>query len=285
MSTMQGRLRDSVGAIASSADSVQYASAEIRSGSQHLSERTEGSAARLAETASAIRGLAANLASDAQAAREASQLAETAKKDAQFGHDAVEQLAAQMKSIEATARSITEIVAVIDGIAFQTNLLALNAAVEAARAGEHGRGFGVVATEVRALAQRAANAAGQIRSLSAETTARIQQGAASVADANGAVNSLVNTARAVATTVEGIATRVAQQGEVLAGVDESVLHLDTSTQQNAALAEELAAAAATLQQRAGELQDVVVGFSLGEDTARCASGMPLAPHQIQDRYF
>lgn len=288
MSTMQDRLRDTVRALASSADSVQGASAEIQSGSQHLSERTEDAAARLAETASAMRGLAATLDSDAQAAREASQLAETAQHDAQRGHDAVLQLAGQMQSIEAAARSITEIVAAIDGIAFQTNLLALNAAVEAARAGEHGRGFGVVATEVRALAQRAAQAAGQIRSLSAQTTTRILQGAASVGDANGAVNSLVKTARAVAKTVDGMAARVAQQGQVLARVDDAVLHLDTSTQQNAALAEQLTAAAATLQQRAGELQDVIVGFSLGEDAARGASRAtltPVPPLLISTPYF
>jgi len=287
MSTMQDRLRDTVRALARSADSVQGASAEIQSGSQHLSGRTEDAAARLAETASDIRGLAATLVSDAGAAREASQLAETAQHDAQRGHDAVSQLAEQMQSIEAAARSITEIVAAIDGIAFQTNLLALNAAVEAARAGEHGRGFGVVATEVRALAQRAAQAAGQIRSLSAETTTRIQQGAASVADANGAVNGLVKTARAVAKTVEGMAARITQQGEVLARVDGAVLHLDASTQQNAALAEQLAAAAATLQQKAGELQDVIIGFSLGDETARSApqaSSVPVPPIRISVPY-
>ena len=272
MSTMQERLRDTVRALARSAASVQGASAEIQSGSQHLSERAEDAAARLAETSSAVRDLAETLASDAGAAREASQLAGGAQHDAQRGHEAVSRLAEQMRSIEAAARRITEIVASIDGIAFQTNLLALNAAVEAARAGEHGRGFAVVAAEVRELAQRAAQAAGQIRSLSAETTARIEQGAASVSDANGAVNGLVDTARAVAKTVEGMAARSAHQSEVLTRVDDAVLHLDTSTQQNAALAEQLAAAATTLQQRAGELQGAISGFSLGEgapgDSAR-----------------
>lgn len=284
MATMQGRLRDTVRALGCSADAVQGASREIGAGSQHLSDRTEHAAARLAETASAVRALSDTLAASVHAAREAAALAGGAQRDAQQGHDAVARLVAQMQSIEAAARRITQIVESIDGIAFQTNVLALNAAVEAARAGEHGRGFAVVAAEVRALAQRAAQAAGQIRGLSTETAERIDQGSASVADVDAAVNRLVATARGVAQTVEGIAAGSARQSEVLARIDDTVLQLDGSTQQNAALAEQLTAAAASLQQRAGELQGVIAGFEVGvategapdDEAAGGRGGLPLA---------
>lgn len=274
MSTMQQRLNETVCALGRSADSVQGAGAEIHSGSQHLSERTEHAAARLAETASAVRGLSAALSADADAARQASLHAAGAQRDAQRGREAVARLAEEMQSIEAAARRITDIVAVIDAIAFQTNLLALNAAVEASRAGDHGRGFAVVAAEVRELAQRAGQAAGQIRSLSAETTTRIEHGAASVSDANGALGVLVDTARSVARTVEQMAARSVQQSEVLTQVDDAVLQLDESTQQNAALAEELAAASAGLQQRAGELQAVIAGFVVADGTEASLAAEP-----------
>ena len=262
MATMQDKLSGTVAALAESAQAVQGASGEIGAGSQHLSDRTEQAAARLAETSSAVRELRHTVAAGANAARQASTLAATARHDAQQGHTAVARLVAQMQSIEAAARRITEIVEVIDGIAFQTNVLALNASVEAARAGEHGRGFAVVASEVRELAGRAAAAAGQIRGLSTDTGERIRQGTASVGDVQATVNGLVAAAQQVAGTVEGIATGTAEQGESLARIDEAVLQLDGSTQQNAALAEQLTAAAQSLQQRAAELQQVIGGFRI-----------------------
>jgi len=267
MSTMQGRLRDTVRELARSAESVMNASTEIESGSQNLSERTEDAAAHLAQTSTAVRSLSSTLASDVAGAREASRLAEGARESAHRGRDAVERIAGHMRSIETAARHITEIVAVIDGIAFKTNLLALNAAVEAARAGEHGRGFGVVAAEVRQLAQSAAKAAGQIRELSSETSSLIRDGAISVGEANGAMSSLVDAGQAVAETVNGVSSRSVHQSEVLVQIDEAVLHLDSSTQQNAALAEQLAAASTYLQQRASELQELISVFSIGDSSA------------------
>ncbi|WP_395700172.1 methyl-accepting chemotaxis protein [Aquabacterium sp.] len=280
MATMQQKLRDTVGALAASADAVLAASGEIGGGSQHLSERAEGAAARLAETASAVRALRRSVTEGADAARQASTLAATARLDAQQGHAAVARLVAQMQSIETAARRITEIVEAIDGIAFQTNVLALNASVEAARAGEHGRGFAVVASEVRALAGRAAEAAAQIRGLSIDTSARIQQGSSSVGDLQATVHRLVGAAQDVARTVEGVATGATEQGQALACVDDMVLQLDASTQQNAALAEQLSAAAQSLHQRATELQQVVGGFRLEPlpDSAAPASA-PDAPRR------
>jgi len=273
---MQDRLRTSVRALARSADSVQGASREIGAGSQHLSDRAEHAASRLAETASAVRGLRTTLAESVGAAREASALAGGAQRGAQQGHAAVALLVAQMQSIEATAKRITEIVEAIDGIAFQTNVLALNASVEAARAGDHGRGFAVVASEVRELARRAAEAAGQIRRLSAETSTRIGEGAASVADVDSTVNQLVETARGVAQTIEGIATTTARQSEVLGRIDDTVLQLDSTTQQNSALAEQLTATALSLQERAAELQDIIAGFHAGAADDRGLDGVSLA---------
>jgi len=274
LATMQQRLRGTVQSLQVSVEAVHGASDEIGAGSQHLSDRTEQAAARLQQTTAAVRQLAEALSAAASSAQQASAMAGAARQDAGQGDAAVARLAAQMQHIAQVARRITEIVGTIDGIAFQTNILALNAAVEAARAGDAGRGFSVVAAEVRALAQRAAEAAGQIRTLSAETSSSVQQGEANVADVGSTVNRLVGAAGRVASTVAGIAETTAQQSGALARIDETVLQLDAMTQQNAALAEQLAAAAASLQDRAGELQQVSAAFTLGEAGADAIPNLP-----------
>jgi methyl-accepting chemotaxis protein len=263
MATMQQRLRDSVLALRQSSDAVLYASNEIGAGSRHLSTRTEQAAAQLDATNASVQRLTEALASSVQAARSASTLAGSARSEAQQGDAAVARLMAQMQHVAVVAQRITEIVKVIDGLAFRTNLLALNASVEAARAGEQGRGFAIVAAEVRALAQQSAEAAGQIRALSDETSSSITQGALSVREAGATVNRLVETADAVARTIEGVATTSAQQSDVLTRVDGTLVQLDSATQQNSALAEELAAAAMSLQGRAQELRAAMGGFHLG----------------------
>ena len=272
MAAMQQRLRETVLSLQVSVEAVRGASDEIGAGSQNLSDRTEQAAARLQQTTAAVRQLTEAVSGMAAAAGEASALAGEARQGAGLGDAAVARLVAQMQHIAKVSRRITEIVGTIDGIAFQTNILALNAAVEAARAGDAGRGFSVVAAEVRALAQRAAEAAGQIRTLSAETASSVQQGEDSVVEVGGTVSRLVSAAARVASTVEGIASSTAQQSGALSRIDETVLQLDAATQQNAALAEQLAAAAAGLQDRATELQEVTRAFDSGESSVHVNDG-------------
>jgi methyl-accepting chemotaxis protein len=264
---MQQALRATVLRLRESAQAVDNASRDIAAGSLALSRRTELSAAHLQQSAGTLRTLTAAITGSARAAQSASALAQASTADAAQGRAAANQLDQRMQNVARAAERITEIVGRIDAIAFQTNLLALNAAVEAARAGEAGRGFAVVAEAVRELAQRSGAAAGEIRALSTETAASVEQGRHSVATTGSAVQALVQATGQVADTVQEVAAAAAHQSEQLRHVDAGVAELDQRTQQDAAVVEQLSASAAALQARAAELAGSVSHFRLGDEPA------------------
>lgn len=269
MATMRQRLRESLRAVQLSAQAVAGASREISAGSHDLSDRTERAAASLQQTTAGVQQLNAAFVRNLELSGQSRDRAAGALGDAQCGQAALGRLDAQMRHIDGVARRITTIVDTIDGIAFQTNVLALNASVEAARAGEQGRGFAVVAAEVRQLAQRAAEAAGQIRSLSADTVSSVDLGCTSTAEAAAVVNRVVEAIASVEEGAAEVAAGAGRQQAVLSRIEIDIAGLDESTQRNAALAEELAASAATLEARAGELQALMDTFSIGH-TAEAA---------------
>jgi methyl-accepting chemotaxis protein len=271
---MQQRLREIVAGLQVSAGAVDGASSEIGAGARELSARTEQAAARLQQAASSLRGLARTVTQSAQEAQQASTLAEAVKQEARLGDEAVTLVHRQMQAIAASSRRITEVVGAIDGIAFQTNLLALNAAVEAARAGDQGRGFGVVAAEVRNLAGHAADAAAQIRVLSAEVTASVEQGEQGADQAGATVGRLAQAAGRVAATVHAVAGSAREQTAALQQVDGAVAELDEATQHDAALAEQLAAATSGLKDQAAALERTLQGLHLHAPAGDASQAAP-----------
>jgi len=240
--------------------SIDTASHEIASGNLDLSNRTERQAGSLQETASAMENLTTAVRQNAENAREACKLAATATTMAEKGGHAVSQAVTTMESIRASSRKIVEIIGVIDSISFQTNILALNAAVEAARAGEQGRGFAVVASEVRTLAQRSAAAAKEIKELIAASVATIDSGAASVSLAGSSMGDIVGSVQQVNHIIERISSASAEQAQGISEVNVAVGQIDDVTQQNAALVEQAAAAAESLQEQAVNLSRAVAVF-------------------------
>jgi methyl-accepting chemotaxis protein len=259
---MQSSLAGVVGNVRRGAESVSTASSEISQGNHDLSARTESQASALEQTAASMEQLSATVKQNADSAREANQLAASASTVAVKGGEVVAQVVDTMKGINEASRKISDIISVIDGIAFQTNILALNAAVEAARAGEHGRGFAVVASEVRSLAGRSAEAAKEIKTLISTSVERVEQGTALVDEAGNTMTEVVSSIKRVTDLMGEISSASNEQAAGVSQVGEAVTQMDQATQQNAALVEEMAAAASSLKSQAQDLVGVVAIFKL-----------------------
>ena len=260
---MAGSLRAVVSQVRQGTDQIANGSRQIAQGNQDLSDRTEQQANNLQQTASTMEELAATVRQSADSADEAARLALQASEVAQRGGESVGRVVETMAKIEQSSRRIEEIIGVIDGISFQTNILALNAAVEAARAGEQGRGFAVVAGEVRALAQRSATAAREIKTLIADSAEKVRNGNSQVEAAGQTMGELVQSVQQVSTLIREISQAAGEQRSGISGVSSAVNELDQATQQNAALVEQAAAAASAMSQQSGELAAAVAVFKLG----------------------
>ena len=251
-----------VGDVRNASESIATGSAQIAHGNADLSQRTEEQASNLQQTAASMEQLTATVKHNADTARRASALAEGASVVAAQGGEVVGQVVATMDGITDSSKKITDIIGVIDGIAFQTNILALNAAVEAARAGEQGRGFAVVASEVRSLAQRSATAAKEIKVLIGESVGKVENGTRLVADAGRTMGDIVDQVKRVSQLITEISEASGEQSTGIGQIGEAVAQLDQVTQQNAALVEESAAAAESLRVQADSLAKTVATFRL-----------------------
>ncbi|MFT4242620.1 MAG: methyl-accepting chemotaxis protein [Acidovorax sp.] len=260
---MVAQLRRTIGQIRQAVESINTASSEIASGNQDLSARTESTASNLQQTASAMEQLTSTVGQTAESAVQARTVVGTAAQAAQRGGDIVTQVVTNMTEINAASRKITDIIGVIDGIAFQTNILALNAAVEAARAGEQGRGFAVVASEVRSLAQRSAQAAKEIKTLIGVSSEKVESGTQLVNDAGAAMREIVAGVQNVTSIIAEISDAASEQSLGIGNVNQAVAQLDQMTQQNSALVEQSAAAAGSLREQAQQLADAVAVFRVG----------------------
>ncbi len=267
---MRQRLADIIGTVRNSVDSIGTASAEIATGNQDLSQRTEQTASNLQITASSMVELTGTVKQTADSARTANQLVSTASSAAAKGGEVVSQVVSTMDEINTSSKKINDIIGVIDGIAFQTNILALNAAVEAARAGEQGRGFAVVAAEVRSLAQRSAAAAKEIKGLIGASVDRVEVGSRLVQEAGSSMQDIVASVARVSDIIGEITAASAEQSDGIGNVNQSVVQLDQMTQQNAALVEQSAAAAESLKEQAHRLVEAVSVFRVAPGQSAAA---------------
>ena len=262
LSAMSTQLNQSISTVFDSSESIRLASAEIASGNQDLANRTEQTASNLQVAASFTEQLTGTVRQSVEAAQQANQLAASATEVALRGGAVVSQVVTTMDEINASAKRISDIIGVIDGIAFQTNILALNAAVEAARAGEQGRGFAVVASEVRSLAGRSAEAAKEIKTLIGISVEKVDSGSRLVRDAGKTMSEIVSSVQRVSNIIGEISATSTMQTEGISHVNATVVELDQMTQQNAALVEQSAAAAESLREQAQRLAQLVSTFKL-----------------------
>ena len=264
MSESLGRM---VHQVRQSTDSIAIASAEIATGNHDLSARTEQTSSNLQQTAAAMEEFTSTIAQSASSARQASTLAASATGVAERGGTVVTQVVSTMEDINHSSKKISDIIGVIDGIAFQTNILALNAAVEAARAGEQGRGFAVVANEVRSLAQRSAEAAKEIKALIGASVEKVESGTQLVGNAGATMTEIVESVQRVTDIIGEIRSATSEQSQGIAQVNTAMNQLDQMTQQNSALVEQSTAAADSLREQAMKLTQVVALFRVNGSNA------------------
>ncbi|MDQ0454768.1 methyl-accepting chemotaxis protein [Rhizobium paknamense] len=277
------QLREALLAVHGAVATVAGGSAEISGASDHLAKRTEQQAASLEETAAALEEVTVNVKNTSSRAGEAREIVRTARGRAEHSGAVVSNAVAAMGRIEQASQQITQIIGVIDEIAFQTNLLALNAGVEAARAGEAGKGFAVVAQEVRELAQRSANAAKEIKALIGNSAVAVNEGVKLVDDTGKGLREIAELVQVINTHMDAIATAAQEQSSGLGEVNTAVNHMDQATQQNAAMVEEMNAASAGLAQEAEKLSELLARFRTGQERAAAsvtrssAAARPSAP--------
>jgi methyl-accepting chemotaxis protein len=293
LKAMDGKLYEIVGGVRTSANAVGGAADQLTQGNDDLSQRTQEQAAALEQTASSMEQMTATVKKNADSARHANELASNARTQAEAGGNVVMRAVAAMEEINTSSRRISDIIGVIDEIAFQTNLLALNAAVEAARAGEQGRGFAVVASEVRTLAQRSATAAKEIKELIGDSVGKVKAGSDLVSASGATLEQITASVKRVSDIVAEISTASEEQSTGIEQVNNAVSQMDETTQSNAALVEEAAAASKAMQMQAQQLIDAIAFFRTASgaqvtssasnlhEPARAATLIPLASRRSQ----